>query len=85
MNIKIIRNKVDEISSDASRIRDEETIEDLNVVLDELEISLNELVEDMDDDSEYQEIMASIDEVRHIFTETIDELYNEDDEDDYDY
>jgi len=79
MNIASIRESVNEISSNASTVRDEDIIEGYLATLEELEEDLEIAAEDMESDAEYQDIMVLIEETTNILEEKLDNLFIEDD------
>ena len=79
MNIASIRESVNEISSNASTVRDEDIIEGYLATLEELEEDLEIATEDMESDAEYQDIMVLIEETTNILEEKLDNLFIEDD------
>lgn len=80
MTIKEIKSAVDELSNEAITLNDEDAIEDALASLDELVEYLEALEQELEYDGEYQDILESIEDTKHLLTENLDSLYDEEDD-----
>lgn len=80
MTIKEIKLAVDELTNEAITLNDEDSIEDALASLDELVEYLEALEQELEYDGEYQDIMETIEDTKHLLTENLDSLYAEEDD-----
>lgn len=84
MDIDVIRNAVKEIAAYAPSIKDEETIDEQLIILEDLTEHIENLIE-IDENLECADILDGIADVKETFDELIYSFYSDIDDDEYGY
>lgn len=78
MTLKEIQKQIDDMLSEISTMRDEDTLEEALATLDDLVDHLEFGYDSLEYDTDYQEIMENIEDVKFMINEALEDLYSDD-------